>query len=44
MENLESDMSYTSRSNCRVGKITQVKNILKESELTPEKDFQKSNI
>ncbi|MFH6971391.1 hypothetical protein [Flavobacterium petrolei] len=40
MENLEPDMSYTSRSNCRVGKIT-AKEYIEESELTPEKDFQK---
>jgi len=40
MENLESDMPYTSRSNCRVGKIT-AKEYIEESELTPDKDFQK---
>ena len=40
MENLESDVYVTSRSHCRVGKITSNKNI-EENKLTPETDSQK---
>ncbi|MBG6188541.1 hypothetical protein [Flavobacterium sp. CAN_S2] len=40
MENLESEVYVTSTSHCRVGKIT-AKKYIDESQLTPEKDFQK---